>query len=115
MTKSYRLRLWNFTGSAVQWSFASNVLSAPTVGGQVVRPLDGRTETKPWIVNVIDTNDEVTSAIADDGGRLVVMRRKADVQVSVDGAAYTTMATGRVTGLRITAKSPLVYEFEISD
>jgi len=115
MTKSYRLRLWNFTGSAVQWSFASNVLSAPTVGGQVVRPLDGRTETKPWIVNVIDTNDEVTSAIADDGGRLVVMRRKADVQVSIDGAAYTTMATGRVTGLRITAKSPLVYEFEISD
>jgi hypothetical protein len=99
-TKLFRARIWDSTEGAVEHTIASSMVSVELFGGQVVRPLQGRTESQPWQLEVLDNDDYFTSKIADSGGRMVLLRRLVDVQASENGGAYATVATGRLTDLQ---------------
>lgn len=99
--KKWRFRIHNTSTDAIEHTIDSSQLaSAPIVGGQTVLPLEGRTETRPSLVQVLDDNDFFTSKLADSGGRMVLLRRLADVQVSVDGGAFNTLFTGRIADIQ---------------
>jgi hypothetical protein len=76
------------------------MLTVSEMGGQVVRPLQGRAESRPWQVEVLDSDNYFTALLADSGGRMVLLRRLVDVQASVDGGAYATVATGRLADIQ---------------
>lgn len=68
----------------------------PGVGGQTVRPTEGKTESAPWTVRVVDAASAFSQILSDTDGRIQLMGRLADFQVSEDGGAFATIATARV-------------------
>lgn len=101
MDKRYQLLIYNSTAGSVEHTIgSSNLRSIPqAMGGQVIRPLEGRAESQPWQVEVTDVDDYFTQIIS-SGGRYVLLNRLAEMQVSVDGSTYDTVAVGRISAIQ---------------
>jgi hypothetical protein len=101
MDKRFQLLLYDSTGGSVEQTITqANLRGIPErVGGQVIDILNGRTQSQPWNAEIVDTNDYFTAMIADAGGRMVLLKRRADLQVSIDGGAYSTICSSRISSI----------------
>lgn len=104
IAKLFRVRIATAGATAVDgnvdFTLQATLKEAPSTGGQTVRPLVGRTESAPWTVEVVDTDGGFTAQLAGADGRLDVIGRLLDVQVSTNaGGAWTTLTTGRLGDL----------------
>lgn len=88
------------TTGTISWTFkTSQFAEAPQVGGQIVRPLDGRVESNPWELRLTDVGSTVTSILS-SSGRLQLLGRMVRVRQSVNSTAsssYTNLGVGRLT------------------
>ena len=69
----------------------------PTVGSPAAFPLDGRTESRPWSVDVVDVGSTFSANLSDSTGRMDILGRLADFQINNDGAGWNTKGTGRIS------------------
>lgn len=93
----YEFRIFGPATSGVEHTIASsNLRSAPTVRGQSVDVLKGRTQSRPWDVEINDDGDFFSSIIADAGGRMAIQGRLCDVRLNKDGAGFSVIGTGRI-------------------
>lgn len=93
----YEFRIYGAATSGVEHTIASsNLRSAPTVLGQSVDVLKGRTQSRPWDVEINDDGDFFSSIIADAGGRMAIQGRLCDVRLNKDGAGFSVIGTGRI-------------------
>lgn len=101
MTVDYRFRLYGAATSGVSLTInSSHMKGPPTLGGQVVDPLRGRAESEPWQADILDDSDYFSAQIADAGGRLQLLGRLFDAQVTTDqGATWQTIGAGRVADI----------------
>ena len=93
----YRYRIYSTDDSTVETTFDTELQGWDAVGGQEVRPLDGRTETRAWQIRVVDASTAVTNDLADSSGRLRRLGRLADFQQNLDSSGWATLATGRIS------------------
>lgn len=106
-TKNWRLRLHEVDtvipeDASVEYAFNVEIGEPPSVGGQVVRPLEGRTESQPWSIKLVDVGSAVTSTLGDASNRAHLLNRIADISVSYDGGlTYVILATGRVSEIQL--------------
>ena len=77
--------------------------AVPTWGGWRVNPLEGTSESEPFILNILDTGEQVTAALCDASGRALLMGRLWRLRINEDGGGLTTVACGRVTGCSLGA------------
>lgn len=97
---SYEFRVYGAATSGVEFTAgSSNLRSAPTVRRQVVDVLTGRTQSRPWNVDVNDDGDFFSSKIADSGGRIALLGRKCDLRLAKDGGSFSVIGTGRITDM----------------
>ena len=95
--KDYEFRIFGAATSGVEHTIASsNLRTAPTVLGQSVDVLKGRTQSRPWDVEINDDGDFFSSIIADAGGRMAIQGRLCDVRLNKDGAGFSVIGTGRI-------------------
>ncbi|MFQ5809390.1 MAG: hypothetical protein ACE5JM_07205 [Armatimonadota bacterium] len=118
-TKGYRLRVATAAAADVannvDFEVTANIANAPVVGGQTIRVLGGRTETRPWIVEILDDAGSFTAQLADAGGRAVLLRRLCDISETTDGGAtYTVLATGRIAEISLNANQA-IYRVSVHD
>ena len=114
ITKLYRVQVYQPGSiSTVEFTWDSQLGAVPIVGSQRPSPLQGRTESKPWTIKVVDVNEAVTNEIA-DAGRMNLLGRLVAIQVNIDSGGWTTLAKGRMSGLN-EASQPGIYEVQISD
>jgi len=107
---SYRFRIYTSGSSAVEVTFGSSqVQGFEEIGGQDVRPLEGRAESRPWSVHVADISTAVTSILADSSGRAVLLGRLADFQRNLDSSGWNTLGTGRLADILL---NPDVASYE---
>jgi hypothetical protein len=114
--RDYRLRVRNAADDAWEHTFTA-FYRVPQAGGQRVYVLAGKTSSKPWICEIVDDAEDLTGALAEELGthwRYTLLRRKADISVSIDGGAYTVQATGRITNIEL-AENQAVYRVTLSD
>jgi hypothetical protein len=110
----YRLRIRNTADDAWEHTFTTEIAKPPQVGQQTVRPLQGRTESRPWIIELVDASEAVTDVLVDANDRYDLLRRKADVSYADDGGAYTVLATGRISDISL-APNQALYRIELHD
>src|SRR5687767_1286131 len=87
------------------------------VGGQQVRPTEGRTESEPFTIRILDVNSTVSSLLATTAGRAHLLSRLFRVRRATDSTAstaYKTLAVGRVQDVAL-APDVASYDFTISD
>lgn len=97
MKKDYEFRLYGAATSGVETTVASsNLRNAPTVKGQQVDVLKGRTQSQPWEVEINDNGDFFSALIADSSGRMTLQGRLCDLRLDKDGAGFSVIGTGRV-------------------
>ena len=107
ISKSYRAWVYKLgatgaSSSMVEFTLSQSELQrAPTVLGPNPRPLEGRTEPRPWYVDVVDSAGSFTAHLA-SSGRMSMTNRLVQVQVATSGGAYTALGTGRLTDLEMT-------------
>lgn len=110
----YRARVYTPGSSAVDFTIASSQLvTAPSVGGQNADPIAGRADSLPWALDVSDDADYFSSKMADGGGRMQMIGRFVDVQVSSDGRnTWRAIGGGRIADMvdKITH-----YEISVQD
>lgn len=95
--KDFEFRIYGAATSGVEHTIASsNLRSAPTVLGAMVDVLKGRTQTRPWEVEVNDNGDFFSAIIADSGGRMAIQGRLCDLRLNKDGAGFSVIGTGRI-------------------
>src|SRR5687767_4223574 len=87
------------------------------VGGQTVRPTEGRTESEPFTIRILDVNSTVSALLTDSSGRNHLLSRLFRVRRATDSTAstaYKTLAVGRVQDVSL---SPDItsYDFVVSD
>lgn len=58
--------------------------------------LRGRTQSRPWDVEINDDGDFFSGIIADAGGRMAIEGRLCDLRRNVDGAGFAVVGTGRI-------------------
>ena len=61
----YRLRIRDAADTTWETTFTTEHGEPPKVGMQTVRPLDGKTESRPWIIELVDASEAVTDVLAD--------------------------------------------------
>lgn len=119
ITKLYRLRIATVSATNVEgsiaYTFQSQIGSIPVIGGQIVRPSEGKTESKPWSIDIVDVASVFTNTLSNTStGRPWLLGRLADVQVSLDnGTSWTTQATGRIAD--VFQQEPGLYTVHIED
>ena len=94
-----RVRIYN-PGSTVTVDLTltvSDLAEFPTVNSPAAFPLEGRTESRPWSVDVVDVGSTFSVNLSDSTGRMDVLGRLADFQTNDDGGGWVTKATGRVS------------------
>lgn len=93
----YEFRIYSAATSGVETTIASsNLKSAPSVRGQSVDVLKGRTQSRPWDVEINDDGNFFSSIIADSGGRMAIQGRLCDLRLNKDGAGFSVIGTGRI-------------------
>ncbi len=99
---SYTVDVFNagttsYSTSAIEFSLdLADLERPPTIIGPVVRPFEGRTESRSWTVDVVDGGGGFTAQLADSGGRLDLLNRVVRVRRSLDNATATVIGTGRL-------------------
>ncbi|MHC4093370.1 MAG: hypothetical protein ACYSVY_24380, partial [Planctomycetota bacterium] len=99
--RRYQVLIYDSTGGSVEYTLPNDWLSvASEVGGQTIRPLEARAESRPWQVRISDRGEQFSKLIADSGGQMVMLRRLVALQTAIEGSTYTNMAWGRVSELQ---------------
>ena len=91
----------------------TQLAEAPSVLGPIVRPLQGRTEARPWSVTAVDQSTFITSRLADSSGRMDTLGRIAAVQSQTDGGAWSNLGVGRVSDVFL--EDVAAYRFTMED
>lgn len=115
ITRVYEFRIYNAAGAAPETTFSDDdLIGVPRFGWGTPRPLEGKVENIPSVVRVIDASEQVTSILADGGGRTLLLGRIGEIRINESGGGQTTVLKGRITGI---FQAPLVsaYDFHISD
>lgn len=113
----YRFQVYSTGGSTVAHTFQAQLASIPSVGQQVVRFTEGRTESVPWAVDVLDASTAVTAVLADSSGRMTLLNRLAEIQRRIDSTestAWTTLGIGRITDIPMNS-DVASYQFLMED
>lgn len=102
------------SGSTVEFSFDAEIMTPPQLGGQSVKILDGRADSTPWQVKILDAAGVLTAALGDPSDRAQLGHRIVDFAKSDNGgSSYDILATGRVAS--ITLENFASYVVSISD
>ena len=97
----------------VEFTLAHDRLAAiPSFGGQAVRPTEGRTESTPYWIEVIDVDGEFTADLA-VGGRMAMLGRILELRLATDGGAFATVDLRRLSAVEGGAEGR--YRLECSD
>jgi hypothetical protein len=122
--RDFRVRIATYGATAVDGSVdltldAGSLADIPRLGSQVLRLLDGRTESLEAKIRVNDVGGALAGKMADPADavrRLRLLGRLVDVQVRENGGAWATVdgAVGRLTNLANT-DSPRVFDLSIQD
>lgn len=113
----YRTRIYTSDGGSVQHTFQSAISDIQAVGAQVIRFTEGRTESVPWTVGVIDQSSGITNILADTSGRMTLLHRLMDFQRRIDSTATTdwsTLVTGRIADIPLNS-DVASYQFVVED
>lgn len=101
-TRDWQFLVWKSTATSLSTALVdftvdnAHLASIPTITGSRLRILDGRTEARPWAVDILDSSSYFTSQIGDAQGRLDLMNRFIQARLSVDGSTYRPVAGGRL-------------------
>lgn len=101
-TRDWKFLVWKSTATSLSTALVdftidnAHLTEAPYITGSRIQPLDGRTEARPWTINVLDSSSFLTSQIGDSAGRLDILNRFVQARVSVDGSTYQPVAGGRL-------------------
>src|SRR5439155_17567859 len=103
------------TGAIAFTLQTSQLIGAPTLGGQFVRAAAGRVESQPWKLGVLDAASTFTSHIADASGRMNLLGRLVRFRSSLDStASFNTLTVGRLTDLSL-GKDITSWDLTIQD
>lgn len=91
----------------------TQLAEAPSVLGPIVRPLQGRTEARPWSVTAVDQSTFITSRLADSSGRMDTLGRIAAVQTQSEGGAWSNLGVGRISDVFL--EDVAAYRFTMED
>jgi hypothetical protein len=101
----------------VAYTFASSrFAAAPVVGGQTIRPVEGRTESEPWVISLTDVGSTVSSLLS-SAGRMHLLGRLCRLRASLNSTAtssYAGVAVGRLTDVSLQA-GVAGYDLTIGD
>lgn len=100
------------TGGNVDLTFQNEIRAPATVGGTVVVPLEGRTESRPWTVELLDNSNAVHSNLSDSSGRLDLIGRLCDYQTNTSSGGWTTIAAGRLSVVEVTQDETFLVSIE---
>lgn len=101
-SRDWQIHVWKSTATSlstagVDFTITNAQLSqVPVITGSRLRPLDGRTEARPWSIAVNDGSSFITSQIGDAGGRLDLLNRFVQARLSIDGSTYRPVGGGRL-------------------
>lgn len=115
MTKSYRAQVYE-RGSTTVVDFTlslSHLRAIPAIGGQQVQLLQGRVVSNPYVLHVLDTADVITSRLGSDS-RPALLGRLIRFQQQIDGGAWATLDTGRISHVG-EPEGPGLYAIDVSD
>lgn len=115
-TKAWKLRVLASDDSTLDFEITdANLADAPTIGGQRIDVLGGRTETVEWSFSVMEGASEFfTSQLADANDRSHLGGRLVDVQLNKDGAGFNTVAKARISRISETT-GPGRYTVYLAD
>lgn len=119
-TRDWKFHVWKSTATSLSTALVdftitnAQLAEVPIITGSRIRPLEGRTEARPWTVNVLDASSFFTKEIGDSLGRLDLMNRFVQAQLSIDGAAYAAVAGGRVVDA-INAGNIATWQMNVQD
>ena len=115
ITRAYEFRIWDSAGSAPEYTFDdTDIVGLPVFGWTTPRPLEGKTENIPSTVQVLDTSEQITSILADAGGRGVLMGRIGEIRTNEDGGGMATRIKGRISAINMT-EDVSIFDFFVSD
>lgn len=112
-----RFQIYTSGSSAVQYTFDETRLERGyewAIGGQDVRPLEGRAESQQWPVDVVDYSSGVTSILSDTSGRANLLGRLADFAINLDSSGWRTLGTGRLSDIQL-KENVGAYRFLMDD
>lgn len=92
-------------------SYLANEVFIP---GPVIRPANGRTETQPTTLEIIDKDGVITQHIADAAGRMHLLGRLVEIRESVNGGPYQAINTGRLSELS-EPRGPGLWVMQLDD
>ena len=101
-TRDWKFHVWKSTATSLSTALVdftvtnAQLADVPLITGSRVRVLDGKTEARPWTMDILDASSFITSQIGDAGGRLDLLNRFVQANLSIDGAAYLPVAGGRL-------------------
>ncbi len=84
----------------------------PSYGGQTVRYLEGRTESRPYRVDVLDSTGLITGELG-LSGRMALLGRIVDLRHAADGGAFTLQDRRRLSDVEYIGEG--WYSIELSD
>src|SRR5260370_1007715 len=95
----------------------SQLMDAPVMGGQFVRVAEGKVESQPWKLRVLDVNSTFTAHLA-SSGRLNLLGRVVRIRSSLNSTAAMTSANnlfvGRLTDINLN-KDVVSWDLTIQD
>lgn len=66
------------------------------IGGQIIRPADGRAESRTWSLEILDEGEQFTAILADADGRGDLLFRLGRLQYRDDVGIWTSWVTHRI-------------------
>lgn len=119
-TRDWKFLVWKSTATSLSTSLVdftvdnAHLASVPILTGSRVRPLEGRTEARPWTIEVLDSSSFFTSQIGDGSGRVDLLNRFVQGRLSIDGGAYTPVGGGRLVDA-INADNIATWQVTVQD
>lgn len=118
MERLYRVRIAQAGATEISAAttafFTDDVVLPPVVTTQIVHPTTGRSEMRPWRIELLDEGGALSAAFIDNG-RWTAIGRLCDISFRAPGEATpgTTYGTGRISGIN-EGDGPGKYLIEIS-
>lgn len=100
--KQYRFQVFAVDSTTVDFTIdSSGFKSPPQLGGQRVDPLEGRADSIPTQLQILDPNSTFTARLSNAAGRTVLINRVGQVQTRVDDSTtWNTRYVGRITAIQ---------------
>lgn len=120
VSRDYRVRIHQRgtqdpTDATAEYTLGVNRLAEiPSFGGVIIFPAEGRTEARPWTVNVVDANGEFTATLADADGRMHLIGRVVEYQVQTNGGAWVTRSAARLAYVG-ESDGPGLFSIQVED